>query len=45
MGVRTPTGQRLIVGCRNIADAPYPPPLGTLDEPGRSFSANLSADF
>ena len=45
MGVRTPTGQRLIVGCRNIADASYRLALGTLDEPGRSFFANLSTDF
>jgi hemoglobin/transferrin/lactoferrin receptor protein len=45
MGVRTPTGQRLVVGCRNIADASYRLALGTLDEPGRSFFANLSTDF
>jgi outer membrane receptor protein involved in Fe transport len=45
MGVRTPTGQRFVFGCRNIADLSYRLALASLDEPGRSFFANLSTDF
>ena len=45
MGVRTPTGQRFVLGCRNIADLSYRLALASLDEPGRSFFANLSTDF
>jgi TonB-dependent heme/hemoglobin receptor len=45
MGVRTPTGQRFVFGVRNIADLSYRLALASLDEPGRSFFANLSTDF
>src|SRR5262245_17405028 len=44
-GVRTPTGQRFVFGVRNIADLSYRLALASLDEPGRSFFANLSTDF
>jgi outer membrane receptor protein involved in Fe transport len=45
MGVRTPTGQRFVFGVRNIGDLSYRLALASLDEPGRSFFANLSTDF
>jgi hemoglobin/transferrin/lactoferrin receptor protein len=45
MGWRTPTGQRLVLGCRNIADLSYRLALASLDEPGRSIFINLSTDF
>jgi len=45
LGVKTPSGQRLIAGVRNVADRTYRYPLGSLDEPGRSFFASLSTDF
>jgi hemoglobin/transferrin/lactoferrin receptor protein len=44
-GARIPTGQRIVLGVRNIADVTYRLPLGSLDEPGRSFVGQLSADF
>ena len=45
MGVRTPQGQRLVAGVRNLTDRLYRRALGSLDEPGRSFFASLSTDF
>jgi len=45
MGMRTPQGQRLVAGVRNVADRLYRRALGSLDEPGRSFFASLSTDF
>jgi len=45
MGFRTPQGQRIVLGCRNLADVSYRLALGSLDEPGRSFFASLSTDF
>jgi TonB-dependent heme/hemoglobin receptor len=43
--VSIPSGQRLLVGVRNLADTEYQQPLGSLDEPGRSFVATLSTNF
>jgi len=45
MGLRTPQGQRLVAGVRNVTDRLYRQALGSLDEPGRSFFASLSTDF
>ena len=45
MGWRTPTGQRIVLGCRNLTDRSYRMALASLDEPGRSFFASLSTDF
>ncbi len=45
LGVTTPSGQRLVAGIRNLSDRKYRYPLGSLDEPGRSFFASLSSDF
>ena len=45
LGVTTPSGQRLIAGVRNLSDLRYRYPLGSLDEPGRSYFASLSSDF
>ena len=44
-GWRTPTGQRVVLGCRNLANLSYRQALASLDEPGRSFFASLSTDF
>ena len=44
-GSRTPTGQRLVIGCRNLANVSYRQALASLDEPGRSFFVSLSTDF
>ena len=38
--VSIPSGQRLLVGVRNLADTEYQQPLGSLDEPGRSFGGD-----
>ncbi len=45
LGVKTPMGQRLVAGVRNLTDREYRQALGSLDEPGRSFFATLSTDF
>lgn len=44
-GFRLPRGQRLGFGVRNIANRSYTLPLGSLPEAGRSWTANLAADF
>ena len=44
-GARFGPGQRAVIGVRNVADREYRQPLGSLDEPGRSFFASLSSDF
>jgi hemoglobin/transferrin/lactoferrin receptor protein len=44
-GVKTPSGQRLVLGIRNLTDREYRQALGSLNEPGRSFYASLSTDF
>lgn len=45
LGLKTPMGQRLVAGIRNLSDREYRQALGSLDEPGRSFFASLSSDF
>lgn len=45
LGLITPSGQRLVAGVRNLTDRRYRQPLGSLDEPGRSFFMSLSSDF
>jgi hemoglobin/transferrin/lactoferrin receptor protein len=45
LGLTTPSGQRMVAGVRNLSDRRYRYPLGSLDEPGRSFFASLSSDF
>jgi hemoglobin/transferrin/lactoferrin receptor protein len=44
-GVRLPRGQKLLVGVRNIADTAYKLPIGSIEEPGRSFVGSLTVDF
>ncbi len=44
-GVSVPSGQRLLVGVRNLANTAYRQPLASVVDPGRSFVASLSADF
>ena len=44
-GVNMARGQRLVLGIRNFADTQYRYPLGSLDEPGRSFFASLWSEF
>jgi hemoglobin/transferrin/lactoferrin receptor protein len=44
-GWNIPSGQRLIVGVRNVADVTYRYALGSLDEPGVSFFGSLSTNF
>jgi len=44
-GVNMGRGQRLLVGIRNVADTQYRYPLGSLDEPGRSFYGSLTSEF
>ncbi|MFI5371831.1 MAG: TonB-dependent receptor, partial [Candidatus Eisenbacteria bacterium] len=44
-GTRTPWGQRLVAGVRNIGDATYRPALSSVDEPGVSVYGTLSTDF
>jgi hemoglobin/transferrin/lactoferrin receptor protein len=45
VGARLPRGQKVIAGVRNIADRVYRLPVGSLDEPGRSFVGSLTVDF
>lgn len=44
-GAKLASGQRLVLGVRNLTDREYRQALGSLDEPGRSFFATLSTDF
>jgi outer membrane receptor protein involved in Fe transport len=44
-GATLATGQRLVLGVRNVADRTYRLPLGSLDEPGISFVGSLSSSF
>jgi hemoglobin/transferrin/lactoferrin receptor protein len=44
-GVKLPSGQRVVVGVRNLANTVYRQALGSLDEPGRSFYGTLSTNF
>jgi outer membrane receptor protein involved in Fe transport len=44
-GLNMGMGQRLLVGIRNVADSQYRYPLGSLDEPGRSFYGSLTSEF
>ncbi len=44
-GMAIPTGQRLVLGVRNIADTNYTPALSSLPEPGISFVGSLSTSF
>lgn len=44
-GVRLPAGQKLLLGVRNIADTSYKLPVGSIEEPGRSFLGSLTVDF
>jgi hemoglobin/transferrin/lactoferrin receptor protein len=44
-GARLPSGQRFVVGVRNIADRSYRQAIGSIDEPGRSFVGSLAVDF
>lgn len=44
-GLNLGMGQRLLIGIRNLADTQYRYPLGSLDEPGRSFYGSLTSEF
>lgn len=44
-GVKLPSGQRVVVGVRNLGNTVYRQALGSLDEPGRSFYGTLSTNF
>jgi outer membrane receptor protein involved in Fe transport len=44
-GARFPTGQRMLIGVRNVADRSYQQPLGSLEEPGLSLVGSISTDF
>jgi len=44
-GISLPSGQRLVVGVRNLGDATYQPALSSLLEPGISFVGSLSTSF
>jgi hemoglobin/transferrin/lactoferrin receptor protein len=44
-GARLPSGQRLVVGVRNIGDVSYQLPVGSIEEPGRSFVGSLTINF
>jgi hemoglobin/transferrin/lactoferrin receptor protein len=44
-GATFPTGQRLVLGVRNIGDTFYQPALSSLAEPGLSFVGSLSTSF
>lgn len=44
-GVSLPSGQRLVVGVRNLGDATVQPALASLLEPGISFVGSLSTSF
>jgi hemoglobin/transferrin/lactoferrin receptor protein len=44
-GASFPSGQRVVLGVRNIGDATYRPALSSLLEPGISFVGSLSTSF
>jgi outer membrane receptor protein involved in Fe transport len=44
-GVRLESGQRLVVGVRNLTDRRYQQALGSVVEPGVTFFTSLSSDF
>lgn len=44
-GLRVTDQLRATLGVRNVADRTYRQPLGSLDDPGRSFFMTLSSDF
>ena len=44
-GARTPWGQRLVLGVRNLTDTPYRQSLASLEEPGTNVVGSLSTDF
>jgi outer membrane receptor protein involved in Fe transport len=44
-GYRTPWGQRLEAGVRNLGNATYRPALSSLDEPGINLYGTLSTEF
>lgn len=44
-GAAFPSGQRIVLGVRNITDTRYQPALSSLPEPGISFTGSLSTSF
>ena len=44
-GARLPTGPKVLVGVRNVADRVYRQAVGSIDEPGRSWVGSLTVDF
>jgi TonB-dependent heme/hemoglobin receptor len=44
-GLSLTTGQRLVVGVRNVLDQRYRQPIASVVDPGRTFYASLSSDF
>ena len=45
VGARLPRGQKVVIGVRNLANRSYRLPLGSLEEPGRSWVGHLTVDF
>ena len=44
-GARLSSGQRLVLGVRNVANTTYRQPLASLEDPGFSVVGSLSTDF
>jgi len=44
-GARLPSGQKLVLGVHNLGDVTYTLPVGSIEEPGRSFFGSLTIDF
>lgn len=44
-GATFPSGQRIVLGVRNVTDTTYQPALSSLPEPGLSFVGSLSTRF
>jgi hemoglobin/transferrin/lactoferrin receptor protein len=44
-GVVLPRGQKVVAGVRNVANRSYRLPLGSIDEPARSWVGSLMVDF
>ncbi|MBI1797467.1 MAG: TonB-dependent receptor [Candidatus Eisenbacteria bacterium] len=44
-GARLPSGQKLVLGVRNVGNVSYQLPVGSIEEPGRSFVGSLMVDF
>ncbi|HKQ59520.1 MAG TPA: TonB-dependent receptor [Candidatus Eisenbacteria bacterium] len=44
-GALLPRGQKVVVGVRNLANRSYRLPLGSIDEPARSWVGSLMVDF